>query len=317
MIIEGILATSHLLSDGHILSKQALDGMASEINEAEWSIPSNLEHDHTLPPIGKLISAEVKSLQDGEFALVATSEIFEQPVEISLNDGSTAFVWKSQADSRPFKSAETECSDSILVSYSHKGFSDPGDEDEFRALVRRKPSFESEYQPIIQRSVDAGTLLLVLLPFVGLLGTMTAYKFADRMSDRFADELIGLYDVIRKAVIGLAKDKLNHFKLVTVVVTSRGIPEVEFVAKVADADPVISALTLSELENSIDRAVDLYHSVDARKVQYILGESNKWDFNFLLTGTGQVVGSPASYTRQVEKLNALDRTQSNSRQIAC
>lgn len=317
MIVEGILATTHLLADGHKLSKQALDGMASEINEAEWSIPANVEHDHTLPPIGKTISAEVRSLEDGEFALVATSEIFEEPDPMRLNDGSNALLWQSQEDSRPFKMAETECSESILVSYSHQGFSDSGDEEEFQALVRCKPGFASASQPIIQRSIDAGTLFLVLLPFVGLLGTMTVHKLADRMSDRFANELMELYDVIRKAVISLAKDRFDHFRLVTVVVTSGGTPEVEFVAKVADAGPVISALTLSELESSIDRAIDLYHSVDASKVQFILGKSGKWDFNFLLTGTGQVIGSPASYTRQVEKLNAMDRTQSNSGQNAC
>ena len=313
MIIEGILATTHLLADGHKLSKQALDGMASEINEAEWSIPGNVEHDHTLPPIGKIISAEVKSIEDGEFPLVATSEIFEKPATVNLSDGSTGFMWRSHEDSRPFKSAEAEHPESFVIIYSHQGFEDPDIEKGFVDLVNQKTKFESPSQPLIQRSVDPGTLLLVFLPFVGAVGTMTAYKLAERMSDRFADELVDLYDVIRNGVIGLAKDKIDHLRLVTVVVTSRGIPEVELVAKVADPSPVISALTQAQLETCVDKAVDLYHSIDARKVQFILDESGQWEFNYLLTGTGQVIGSPMSYTRHVQRLKAMNRTPSDSK----
>ncbi len=312
MITEGTLATTHLLADGFRLAKQVLDDWALEINEAEWALPGNLEHDLTLPPIGKSISAEVKPLEDGEYALVTRFEIFEKPVELKLNGGSIGFLWQSQQDSRPFKSAETDRSGSFVVSYSHQGFDDPQTEEDFLALVSQKPRFESSSQPLVQRSVDPGTVILVLLPFLGAIGTMTAYKLADRISDRFAEELVDLYDVIRAGVIGIVKDKVDHFRAVTVEVTSRGIPEVEWVARVSDADNVIPALIQAELEKCVEKAVDLYHSIDARKVQFILDESGQWEFNFLLTGTGQVIGSPVSYTRQVERLEAMDRTRSNS-----
>ena len=302
MIIEGTLATTHLLADGYCLAKQVLDDWAFEINEAEWALPGNLEHDLTLPPIGKSISAEVKRLEDGEYALEARYEIFENPVELMLSNGSIGFLWQSQQDFRPFKSAEPDRSGSFVVSYSNRGFSDPNGENDFLALVNQKPKFESSPGPIIRRSVDPEALLLVLLPFLGVVGAVTAQKLADRISDRFADELLDLYEIIRAGVIGLAKDRIDHFRSVTVVATSRGTPEVEFVAKVNDPTRVISALTQEQLGGAIDRAIDLFESTDARKVQFILNESAEWDFNFLLTGSGKVIGSEASYTRQVTEI---------------
>ena len=311
MIIEGVLATTHLLNDGYKLTKEALDDFAIQINDRNHALPGNLEHDHTLPPIGKSIFAEVKPLRDGEYALVHTSEIFENPEGVRLDDGSTAFIWQSSIDSRPFKSAETELSDCFVITYSHLGFGDPQTEEDFLALVSQKPGFESPSQPLVQRSVDPGAVILVLLPFLGVIGTMTAHKLADRISDRFAEELVDLYDVIRAGVIGIVKERVDHFRAVTVEVTSRGIPEVEWVARVSDADAVISALTQAELERCVEKSVDLFHSIDARRVQFILDESGQWEFNYLLTGTGQVIGSPMSYTRQVQRLEAMDSTRSN------
>lgn len=76
MRIEGIIATTHVDKQDERISKNALDGMAERIEEN--IMPVNLEHDPRHPPIGRMISAEVVQLPDGEFGVSAQMEIFDE-----------------------------------------------------------------------------------------------------------------------------------------------------------------------------------------------------------------------------------------------
>jgi hypothetical protein len=84
--IELTVATSHTDLHGDVVTPEALARMATQINTSY--IPLGTNHDPRIPPHGRLISARIEVLEDGETALWAIGDIFE-PGDIVpfLDDG--------------------------------------------------------------------------------------------------------------------------------------------------------------------------------------------------------------------------------------
>jgi len=71
-----IMATTHTDLHGEKLSREALESGARQIKDRY--LPINLNHDIRYPLAGRIVSAEVIKLQDGEYGLQAIGEIFEE-----------------------------------------------------------------------------------------------------------------------------------------------------------------------------------------------------------------------------------------------
>ncbi len=85
-LFRGILATSHADRHNEIMPVETLKVMADQINSQY--IPMGVEHDPRIPPLGRLISAQVVQLEDGEYAVEGMGEIFEPQDKYELkNDG--------------------------------------------------------------------------------------------------------------------------------------------------------------------------------------------------------------------------------------
>lgn len=69
------MATSHVDLLGDRLTREALEGMARQTKD--WYIPYMYNHDIRYPPLGRAVSAELIQLQDGEYGLQLTTQIFE------------------------------------------------------------------------------------------------------------------------------------------------------------------------------------------------------------------------------------------------
>jgi hypothetical protein len=84
--MEGVFATSHVDRHHEKITVEALRSFAAMTNSTY--IPVLIEHDPRVPPQGRVISAELRQLEDGEYAVVGISEIFEEGDVIPFkNDG--------------------------------------------------------------------------------------------------------------------------------------------------------------------------------------------------------------------------------------
>jgi hypothetical protein len=71
-----IAATSHVNARNEILTREALEDLAAGVTREP--LPSFLEHDHTRPPIGRVVKGWVEQLEDGEWAAKIEAEIFKE-----------------------------------------------------------------------------------------------------------------------------------------------------------------------------------------------------------------------------------------------
>jgi hypothetical protein len=84
--LECILATTHLDKHNEAMSLGALRSMVRQI-EGKW-IPVGIEHDIRHPLVGRVAEAEVVPLEDGQFGVKGSIELFEagDVFELSTDD---------------------------------------------------------------------------------------------------------------------------------------------------------------------------------------------------------------------------------------
>lgn len=74
--IRTVMATTHIDRHNERLSHEALESMQSHIRSSY--LPFIFNHDPRCPPLGRVTDAEIVTLADGEHALEADVEVFEQ-----------------------------------------------------------------------------------------------------------------------------------------------------------------------------------------------------------------------------------------------
>ena len=79
-IIKARFATTHVDRHNDIITLEALKSMVKQMNEK--IIPHTIEHDPRIAPIGRIISAEIVELEDGQYAADGIIELFDNLSEL-------------------------------------------------------------------------------------------------------------------------------------------------------------------------------------------------------------------------------------------
>jgi hypothetical protein len=129
---KGVIATSHVDRHGDRLTREALASMVEQINK--YYIPQYYQHDPRIPPLGRAVHAELKQLDDGEYAVEATTQIFEAGDEI-------------EPDNTGRKMPLRRVDDESLHLVDDRSFATPEDQaliEELRCLVSGKKETEEK-----------------------------------------------------------------------------------------------------------------------------------------------------------------------------
>ncbi|HEY9152739.1 MAG TPA: hypothetical protein VIN60_07630 [Anaerolineales bacterium] len=80
------MITTHIDKHNERFAPSALDDFVRSINQQY--MPMGVEHDPRIPPIGRILSAHIEELEDGEYAVDGIAEMFESDKDIEfLDDG--------------------------------------------------------------------------------------------------------------------------------------------------------------------------------------------------------------------------------------
>lgn len=82
--LKGVLSTTHIDRHNERMSLEALKSSVEQINTQY--IPVGVEHDPRFPPKGRIVSAELVEIDDGEFGVEGIIEMFEEGDELELED---------------------------------------------------------------------------------------------------------------------------------------------------------------------------------------------------------------------------------------
>lgn len=307
--VFGVASTTRPDLLGDEISVEALRAMAERANGSS-AILINLEHDRTIPPLGKVLSAKIEQADDGHFELCHDMEIFEVEQETFSIDGVKCFEQSSKVDFRPFIDENDNEIPAILeIGYEPTNFEKSENiKSYFKSIGNDYPYIQVE---LLHKSED----LLATL-FITFSKTACAYlvskdllkMVADKVLEPVIEDFSKLYPFIKKVVTNFCIQVTSR-KLGIIVIKVPGIPHVEFVAETHDPHLLIEALTTEKFQACIRKSEELAKTIGASMVQFIFNDVGEWEFNYLFTNTGKVIGTFKSYERKKRYDLSIDRTQ--------
>jgi hypothetical protein len=306
MKIKAIAATTHIDKQNMRITKEALENAAKDIRESGAVPAMKIEHDTIIPPIGKVIDGWVEKREDGEYQLVVIQEVFSGFSEVTLPDGSTAFLESSDSDERPFVvEKETDLLNDLKIYVDYANFESEDDYKKFRDEIKEVGEFE---EGVIGRKsfIPDPEMIIAISKFV--IASTVGKKVLEKLTDTILDDTIPkAYEGIKRAVFTMAKYSIPKNRPITYVFLVSGIFNVQLVVKSNDPNKVMTAILQDNLSEVIEKAQEFHKALDISEIQFLFSEKEEWEFNYLLTNKGEVIGSPASHGRKEKKIELLNQ----------
>lgn len=295
MIVKGIGATTHIDKHNCRIAKEALEDAIKDINEGLYAIGVGIEHDSTIMPIGKVISGKLVKLKDGEYGIEIEQELFDDYQVCRDETGVKWFIAKSQRDIRPFADTQVEDIHNIKVSIDPVNFSKI-DYENLLNFYKKECLFDTEC--FMRKSVIPDPEMVFTL-VAGTIATLAGKK----ITEHIADDIVKLYELIKKAVLETVKLCRQSHRPITYVIKENTSYLMELVVVTEIPDILFEALQnekMSQIETKIETFTNNFN-VDIAKLQCIYNvEEREWIVNYVSTRDGKVIGSEKCYKKTVE-----------------
>lgn len=306
-----LLATTHVDSHGMKMTREALEGAVRQIN-GDIVPGMGVEHDVTIPPLGKFGEAFIRELPDGEYGLYAIPIFYSEEkssiVELPNGELGRMDVWE---DKRPFAGMHEEVPEEMEFSYDLVNFESSDEMEKFSKTLEEDGPFKQ--QLLIRKSFIPDPELIIKLTQHGI-STLVAYKvfetFGKRVKEDLNNDLINIYSKIRNAMINYAKCCIPRNKPVTYLLVLPGSPSQEFVIKTTELDVAIKAISAEKISEALTEAERFIASFNTQKIQFVFNnEGEQWKFNYLLTDTGEVLGSKDAIKNREKAIELMNQNR--------
>jgi len=303
MIYKGIAATTKVDAHNIRIAKEALEQAAHDINEGKCAPAVVIEHDLTILPIGKVYKAFVDSFDEEDYALHIEQEIFEN-VSSTIVNGEKYMVVKSDVDDRPFASDIISNNEKLIVGTDSVNFE--SDEKAKEYLNGLRAEFDIDVQRFCRKSVIPDPELVFQLVensvkylLIYLCSKQVVERVGDVLVDTAVNEAKNLYALVKKAIKAGSKYLIPENRPVTYIFKGSFNYIIELIVKTTNPDVAISALNKEKLKEAIDKIDNIKEQFPKiLRVQLIYNENeDKWEFNYLTTEVGVVIGTEQSYKK--------------------
>ncbi len=298
MILKSIMATTNVDRHGDKLTKEVLKRMIEQ-TMSNRAIPITGQHDRTIPPLGKIIEARIELLDDGEHAIITEGEIFNNRKEIVLADGSKVIEINSTGDSRPFAFHGCDRGEELSIGIDYRNIDSIND---IKSLYTAILGYDVEIFNLKRKEFIPLSELLIIFPsllFAYLAGKITK-NVLDRIASDLSNTIIKYYDLSKRLIVEWIKKSKPTGEPKRIVFIMKGNPTIEMVATTNDVDMIICALSSNNLKEIIRRVSDIEKSLNIDKIQFILSDNGEWEFNYILTKKGSVIGTREAISRRDE-----------------
>jgi len=310
-----VMSSTHIDKHRTKMTKEALESGLEFIN-GDRKPRLGLEHNQTLPPLGRINNGEVVQGDDGEYYLVADQEFFDIQESIILSNGLALIIESFSDKNFPFVECEFEEIDKIKIKYDFVNFESYQKGKEFITELQKNSEVEFDGSVFSRKSaIPDPEIIIRITEVLGIALGIGLRKIPEKLGDAIGEDLAKFYrllsNTIKKSVLELLpKNQPIHFiveipfekSLVELIVTTRN-PDIALNAYNREA--------ISKLRSDMDVLINTFN---AEKIQYFLNENNIWELNYMLTKEGKVIGTKKSFKRRndffqemIEKQNEIDK----------
>lgn len=310
MLRKQIIASNNVDRQNEIIADEFLCELTESINTNDSVMRMGLNHDISIMPVGKVIKGSVVDLPDNSLGVEAQIDDFICDFhKIEGPDRQILYRGESAIDKRPFMEPEADEKEKITVMLSPLDFGED-DYDELKHIIY------DECDALVENSIkksfipDPEIVVQVIMRTILYLTTKnTVNKVAEKLSDKISDDVVTVYDNLKKIIVSAGK-KVVGPKETTYVLTEPG-QDIELVIKTSSPEEVLNAIEIAS-DGYITNQTEKYRQYldgSLKKIQYLYNvETKKWEVNYMVTNTGQVIGSEKCYKKAVKLYNTIMKT---------
>jgi len=299
-----VLSTTHTDLHGERMTKKSLE-MAMKTINSDRRPRLGVEHDMTLPPLGRITDVELIQGEDGEFYLVGYREFFDKEEEIQLEDGEILIKEYFSTGGTPFAEVKTSINEKISISIDPQNFESYKDAEifykelqdetniEFNRIGLSRKSFISDPELIFQLAENS-----IYLFFGYKLAKKILKKTTNKLADKVSDDIANTYDLIKKGIAKMIKRANPKNRPITYIFEFPAPIQIELIIVDRPAQTIMNVLkkeTLKKLEKKIDNLIKIFK---AEKIQFGFNSKDNWELNYLLTKNGEIVGTKKSIKKR-------------------
>ncbi|TYB30792.1 MAG: hypothetical protein FXF47_07425 [Candidatus Mcinerneyibacterium aminivorans] len=265
---------------GKKITKKVLEKQAEKINNSEDAIPFILDNNYNIPPIGKMVSAEL--VEDGEedYTLEVMIEFYDGEKRIE-NREEDLYRLVNKNDKRPYiRMFENEDNNIFTVYYDYSSFS----ETDLKEIMDKSKQIGNA-RIYGNKSVIPAPVTIFSIGSLKHLGYKIEGASFEKLHGDISEELL---EGIKKLIPEIIK-KVNsdNEKPAFMFKTDDNI-QLEFVIQLDDYTQIENSL--KNIQNCIDKAEDYLKDYDIDTIQFRIDESHpEWYFNYLIDTDGEIV----------------------------
>ena len=313
--IKARIATTHPMEQAGVkiaVTKEALESAAKQAN-GERAIPMTVEHNPFCLPFGKTVEAWVEPYGN-EHALVALNYIEDNPQQkIHIKTG-TELVYLAFEDApKPFlrKTANSDESQIEMV-VDITIFDSQEESDEFfrdlktidsEISLRHSGRFSLGPEPLVQ-FVLSDPAVTIILSSIALWAARRIEKFVSYAIDetlrKVADDISDSWSSKLKSLLGIYKirQSKDDRPIVSQIIIPTDNMHVILLVKI-DRDEEHPRINLRKLIVEMEKYADLLQ--DAEEVTFARVGIDDWQFLYLKTQSGQVIGTAECYEKTLQE----------------
>jgi hypothetical protein len=305
-----IAATTRVDAHGMMHTKESLESMVRQCNQGESAIRMGIEHDMSVPPLGKCVDAELVEI-DGGHAVVLDQRQWNVRAKVRLPDGSVAVVESLSDDARPLK-ANDRGSDEHDFTVAFDPVNLGGFEDFTQIHCPQFIQMGIHPEQFFRKSTipDPEIVITAIKSVVAYLGLRTLGKaIGKEIAEKVSRDVGVWYDKIKLMAAHYVSQMKPSNKPITYILVVPGEPKLEIVVQGPSLEKLAEVMSLEYLEKVASLADHVNLSIPLVSIQYLdRGDGPK--LNYMLTRDGKVISEEGAIARRnarVMAMNAIPR----------
>ena len=218
----------------------------------------------------------------------------------------------------PFNSIEYEELESIEVSVDITNLGNqPDSVEKFKNSIESEIEYDFDLSEFGRKSEipDPQILIKITPEIVACVLALTfLFKFSEKLGEKFGElsssDISKFYNFVSVTAKKIAAVAIPKLRPVTYVIQILGEINIELVIVTRKPDDVVKAIQKDSLHGVSDKIKSLMKLADAQKIQFLFNEKGEWEFNYMLTGNGEVIGTPKAFDNRTK---FIDSTISSAR----
>ncbi|MCG9880795.1 MAG: hypothetical protein MH472_09380 [Bacteroidia bacterium] len=303
--VKYVIATTHIDKHGCKMTESALESMLPFLN-GERKPRVGLEHERTFPPFGVTMNGQIEKRNDEHHYLIVELCYFDQRELITLDDGTQLLKEYFSEGEYPF----VECADSetskVKISTDPVNFDTRQDVAKIYEAIKEVSEIEFEVEEFGRKSEipDPETIITITREIALTLGIIKS-KIPAKLGEAIGEDLAKFYKFISKLTVETIKKVKPENRPKNFVISYPNKDcNIELVIKTYKADRVLNSLTKEKLQ-IIANKVEQLANLRPEKIQFIYGENDNWEFNYLLSKNGAVIGTIKTFNNRNELYNSI------------